>query len=303
MLITKLTQVIDSIDPYGHRRVNALQILFVIICLFFMNLFFSPPYFQQLIMIFMGAFLCTAEIINYNQRQIYVGVFCLLTIICAILINLVKEYNYASVLMVGFMLSSLYLAAKKFPQLFIMIIMLYMFSVAVVQIKVGGSYYVYINYILLLSVYTLVDIAFMNLFPRIYYFRVWLRAYCLSLQEIEQSIHNLVTNSGTTQTNHLIAMNKYTLSLNYKDHGFSARKTNILLLDLHNFLIVYKQNTTVAKPLELMQIAAICADIRKSIAHHSPIDLTTIQFINLPNNIANSLQQLIYIWNKLCLKT
>ena len=325
MFISKLSEFINKQDPYGQFRVNAFQTLVVLVCLFFVNFIFSPPHMQDLIAILSFGFIGSASMISYNKRQYMVAAFCIVGMIYAILINLVREYNLYTVLMVGFGMSSLFWLSRKIPMLAGMAAMVNMLGITMVKIKVGGNSYVYFNYIVLICFYLLLALAFMNIFPRIYYFRIWLRAYYLALGEFEIRFRALAHHDYTqaeAPLTHFIRLNSFTRELGYKEFGFSARRIDIILSQLCNYLIASRNNVVTLNSSGYLLLADACKELQAGISDNKSLNLLTQQFqdynhasyesINtnlnkdlyqqVPMHIISAFAKLTTLWNQLCLK-
>ncbi len=325
MFISRLSEFINRQDPYGQYRVNAFQTLVVLVCLFLVNFIFSPPHMQDLIAILSFGFIGSASMISYNKRQYMVAAFCIVGMIYAILINLVREYNLYTVLMVGFGMSSLFWLSRKIPMLAGMAAMVNMLGITMVKIKVGGNGYVYLNYVVLISFYLILALAFMNIFPRIYYFRIWLRAYYLALGEFEMRFRALAhqnhIQAGAPLT-HFIRLNSFTRELGYKEFGFPARRIDILLSQLCNYLIASRNSVVTLNSNGYLLLAEACKELQAGISCNKSLSFHTQQFskynnaafknINtdidkelnqqLPPHIISAFAKLATLWNQLCLK-
>lgn len=304
MFTSKLSNAINRYDPYGIMRVNALQSLMVTICILLVNFIFSPPYIQQLLPIFVVGLIASATSASYLRRQQIVIAFSIIAMIWTIAMNLVLNHNLASVLMTGFLLSGMFLIGKKIPLFASIAVLCYILGVVLPPIKSSGSIYAYYNFIAMTVVILILIIAFMNLFPRVYYLRIWVRAYSLCLKELAVSMRELTRDDTKIQNfTHLTAIYRITLGLTHKEYTFAARKVNISLLTIYKFFTTMRMGLLELNQAQLLEIAQTCENLYQKISHDQPLTQTISNTTELPRGIYYALNQLILQWNKLCSKT
>ena len=301
MYISKLSDAINRYDQYGIMRVNALQSLMVTICIFLVNFLFSPPYMQQLMPIFFIGLIAAATSPSFIRRQQIIIVITTIIVIWAIAMNLVLKHNIASVLMTGMLLSILFIIGKKIPVLATVAVVCYMICTSLPPINPSGNIYAYYNFIVMTAVFLLLVMVFMNLFPRVYYLRIWLRAYSLCLKELALALRELALGElNTKYFKHLTAIYRITSGLSNKEYTFAARKVNISLLRIYKFITAMRMAIIPLNTLQLLAIAQICDDLYQQITDDRPLQQLPANTANLPCGIYYALQQLILQWNKLC---
>lgn len=109
---------------------------------------------------------------SYVRRQQIVITFTGLAVIWYICVNLVVNHDLATVIVNGFLLSLLYWVGRKVPLFAAITLICYLSGIIIPPLKVSGSFYAYYNLIVMCIIYLVVIIAFMNLFPKVYYKRI-----------------------------------------------------------------------------------------------------------------------------------
>ncbi len=303
MFISKLCNALNRYDQYGIIRVNTFSSLYLTIAMFLLNFIFSPPHINQLLPIFLVGIVAAGSSPSYIRRQQIVVLFTGIALIWYICINLVVHHNLATVIMNGFLLSLVYSIGKKIPIFAAIALVCYLLSIILPPIKVSGSFAVYYNLIFMFSLYLLIVLMLMNLFPRVYYYRIWARALFLCLQElalIQRSLADGKINFAYPQ--HLIGIYRITSGLSQKEFTTDARRINISLLRLYTYLTSVKVQLMPLDAQALLGGAAVCDEICHKIAKGKAIPADTWQILNVPNGIKYAMQQLILGWNKACLK-
>ena len=303
MSISKLSEALNRYDQYGIIRVNTFCTLYLTICMFLVNFIFGPPHITQLLPIFLVGIVAAGSSASYIRRQYVVVTFACLAFIWYVCVNLVVNHNLATVIMNCFLLSCVYWLGRKKPIFAAIALVCYLLGVILPPLKVSGSFYVYYNLIFMFALYLLVVIMFMNLFPRVYYNRIWVRAFslCLSeLAEIQRTIASGETSIGNTK--HLSGIYKITSGLSQKEFTFAARRVNISLLRIYTYIITLRAQVLTIQPQVLLQSADLCEALQQKISLGQLIKAEPAQIADLPSGIKYALQQLIKVWNKTCSK-
>lgn len=303
MFTSKLSNAINRYDQYGIMRVNALQSVMVTICMFLVNFIFGPPYMDQLLPIFLIGIIAASSSPSYIRRQQIIAIFVALAIIWYICVNLVVNHNLATVIMNGFLLSVVFWLGKKIRVFAAIALVCYLLGILLPPLNVSGSFYIYYNLITMCAIYLVAVLAFMNLFPKIYYKRIWVRALYLCLNElvvIQRSIASGETNFANSQ--HLIGIYRITSSVTQKEFTFAARRTNISLLRIYTYMTTLRTQLLLINPQALLHSADLCENLCEKISQGEIIQANALLIPGLPNGIKFALQQLIMIWNRTCLK-
>lgn len=303
MFISKLSNVINRYDQYGIMRVNALQSLMVTICIFLVNFIFGPPYINQLLPIFLIGIIAGSGSPSYIRRQQIIAIFVIIAIIWYICVNLVVNHNLATVIVNGFLLCVMFWLGKKIPIFAAIALICYLLGLILPPLNVSGSFYVYYDFISMCGIYLIIVLAFMNLFPKIYYQRIWIRAFYLCLQELSTIQRQLA--SGETNfvnSKHLIGMYRITSSVTQKEFTLAIRRTNISLLRIYTYMTTLRTQLLPINPQALIHGANLCDELCQNIVSGNKIDVNSGLITELPNEIKFALQQLTRVWNKTCLK-
>jgi hypothetical protein len=240
---------------------------------------------------------------SYIRRQQTVVVFTVLAIIWYICVNLVVNHNLATVIMNGFLLSLLFWLGRKIPLFAAIALVCVLLGIILPPLKVSGSFYLYYNLIVMCGVYLLITLAFMNLFPRIYYNRIWVRAFYLSLNElanIQRALAHGETNFANSK--HLIGIYRITSGLTQKEFTLGARRVNISLLRIYTYMTTLRTKLLPINPQALLQSADLCDLLYKKITNREMLQPNALQVTDLPDGIKYALQQLIIVWNRTCSK-
>jgi hypothetical protein len=303
MFISRLSEALNRYDPYGIIRVNTFQTFYLTICIFLVNFIFGPPYINQLLPIFLMGIIAAGSSPSYIRRQQTVVVFTVLAIIWYICVNLVVNHNLATVIMNGFLLSLLFWLGRKIPLFAAIALVCVLLGIILPPLKVSGSFYLYYNLIVMCGVYLLITLAFMNLFPRIYYNRIWVRAFYLSLNElanIQRALAHGETNFANSK--HLIGIYRITSGLTQKEFTLGARRVNISLLRIYTYMTTLRTKLLPINPQALLQSADLCDLLYKKITNREMLQPNALQVTDLPDGIKYALQQLIIVWNRTCSK-
>ena len=303
MSISKLSDALNKYDQYGIIRVNTFHTLYVFICIFLVNFMFGPPYINQLLPIFGMGIIAAAASPSHIRKQQIVVLFIVIAIIWYICVNLVVNHNLATVIVNGFLLSLLYWLGRKIQFFAAIALICYLLGLILPPLNVSGNFDVYYNLIVMCIIYLIVIIAFMNLFPRVYYNRIWARAFYLCLHEsvtIQRTLAAGETNFANSK--HLIGLYRITSGLTQKEFTFSARRVNISLLHISSYMTALRTQILPINSQALLQSADICEQLCQKITLSESIQADYLAIADLPDGIKFSLQQLIIVWNKICLK-
>lgn len=303
MFISKLSEALNRYDQYGIIRVNTFQTVYVIICLFLVNFIFGPPYMNQLLPILGIGIIASGTSPSYRRRQQIVAFFVVIAIVWYICVNLVVNHNLATVIVNGFLLSLLFWLGKKIPLFAGIALICYLLGIILPPLKVSGNFGVYYNLIVMCAIYLIVVIAAMNLFPRIYYNRIWARAVYLSLAELSNILRLLACGEyNFASSKHLIGLYRITSGLTQREFTFSGRRVNIALLRIYSYLTTLKMQLLPINSQSLLAVADFCDKLGTQITCGEKISANAWLIEDVPDNIKFALQQLILVWNKTCSK-
>lgn len=180
MYISKLIHTIETYDPYGIHRVNGIKVVYVLLILFAVNgLFYIPnPYFY---FFYVPITAMTAEVQGAtiaDKFKLFIGVTAG-TIIMVVIFNSLYTYPLFFIFFSYLATFSLYwLVLHKHPtKLLIVPIILSLVSYSLNYRTINGDDYAIINHAITTLVAMTIVIAALLLFPRSFYYRIWLRAF------------------------------------------------------------------------------------------------------------------------------
>ena len=303
MFISKLSNALNRYDQYGIIRVNTLHTLYLTICIFLINFIFSPPFITQLMPIFLMGIIAAGSSPSYIRRQQIVAVFTALAIIWFVCVNLVANHNLATLLVNIFLLSVLYWIGRKIPIFGAIALVCYILGIILPPLNVSGSFYVYYNLVVMCGIYLIAIIACMNLFPRIYYHRIWVRAFYLCLTELAKIQRSIAEGEiKFSNSKHLIGLYRITSGLTRTEFKFGARRVNISLLRLYTYMTTLRTGLFSVNQQTLLEGAQLCDNLSQKICNGEKLNISAFTINGLPNEIKYALQQLILVWNRTCLK-
>lgn len=301
MYLSTISDAINRHDQYGILRVNAFQSFVVSVCIFLVNFIFSPPYMQQLMPMFFVGLVGAATSPSFVRRQLIVITVTVIIAIWLMATSLVIKHNAASVLLTGFLISLTFLLGKKIPLLGGLAVTFFMADAMLPQISPSGSLYAYYNFIVMTAIFLLLVIVFMNFFPKVYYLRIWVRAYCLCLKELASAMRALANGEMDARSlKHIPALYRITAGLSKRENNFATRKVNILLLRIYKYFTSMRMDLLPLNTLQLLEMANIFDELYQKISDGLPLSQIPANTTNLPAKIYYAVQQLILQWNKLC---
>ena len=301
----KLRSVLNRHDPYGMMQVSAAQITFVTISLFLINFIFSIPDFNTIFFLPAFGLITIGTDHSFDLRIRHLAIFCLITVIYAVLLSIVQSYQYLIILIVGIAIFTLYIISKKYRYPPLMVPLIHVSAYTFFIFPFGGDWsHIYVFFIDSLMI-TALTIALMSVFPRIYFFRVWLRSLQFSVQELEHQIHTIIANQAKHgQLAHLIAMEGFTYALSYKEYGFAARKITLRFMSFYEFIMAVLCHYQPITTLELLELANVLSRLYHAIPSYQPLE--TITFTPNTNDQVLTIQKktrsLVMEWNRLCQK-
>lgn len=307
-LISRWLLALDHYDPYGFMRVSAMQAVTVILVLFMVNFVFSPFAMTTALQIPVFGIIATSIEKSFINRIRNVAVFCCLCIAYAFLLAMVEEYRFLVVILVGVFIFTLFMLSKyKFPFMLGMVALVQVVGYTLLKIPEGANFNILINYALSYTLASLIGLATMYFFPRIYFFRVWLRIVQATLREFEQRF--ILTAAGTVLLEkltfvHFVQMYDYTPRLSYREHGLFARKVALLLVAIYAFTVVTYTKIEAIDVGCIFELAGACKKMREAMDNLQPV--TEFEFKTGELNpqliqVYSQLNLLRSYWNRACL--
>ena len=307
MLLAKLKTVLNNYDPYGIFRVNTLQGGTMVILLFLINAVYRIPNFNVTMQLPLYCLMATGMVFGYANRLKNALIFCTVCTCYAILLSIVHNYRMLTVFTVGACIAFFFaLAKKKVPQLLPMIAAIQAVTYTAFIVPYG-DWFQLTRAALTLFLMGVLTLGLFAIFPRVYFFRVWLRIIYLTIEELAEKLdqfNHQELNSEQLVFKHLNRIHEYTQALGYKEHGFAARRVSIYIVDIYTVFIGLVSNITSADKDELHQVSNMCRVLCKRMSESQP--LHNLIFIPSTNTSVLLLQKNIHgitkVWNQLCLK-
>lgn len=304
-MVSALQKALNSYDPYGFMQVSAAQASFVTVGLFLINFAFALPNFTDVFILPAFGLIIIATERDFDRRIIQFIIFCLLSIIYGILLTIVHEYRYFVVITVGIVIFSYYMLSKKLDYLKFMIPFIQAVAYTHYIIPHGGNWsqlmVLIINNIAILAC----AVGLLCLFPRIYFFRIWLRALQYTLKEFETNIsafNSKQLDINQTITKHLLEMQDFSYALGKKAHGFSAQKIALRCMSIYVFFIAVINQVQPVTKHELQELSHVFSRLYHVISINKTLE--HIQFVPTENEqllkIHRKLLGIIREWNRLC---
>lgn len=308
ILLEKITNVVNAYDPYGNLRVNTLQSMVMLSFLVMLNAIINLPQFNSILTIALFGVWSINSIVGYEARIKGLCIFSGVIIPYALLLGLVHNDTVTTILLTGLVIFFLFkLARNRFPQLLAMIPLIQILDYTMLKIPVArwGNLFHWAGVYLLAC---LLMIGFLIIFPRIYFFRIWLRAVYLAVEELENRLkfceESPEFSIAQPTLKHLPRILEFTSMLSNKDYGFSARRIGLKVMSLSAASMALISKTTQLDTDDIDQLRILFEKLRYGMANTKPVE--NISSIKTTNGFCMQFYQdicyIIHVWNQLCLK-
>ncbi|MES2204982.1 MAG: hypothetical protein V4496_07160 [Pseudomonadota bacterium] len=307
-IVEKLKHALDAYDPYGNYRVNTFQCVVAVSCLFMLNALFNFPRFNGVIYLPVFGVLALLMSIGYAGRLKAMVIYSVTTIVYALLLSLTHNSPWVTVLVVGVVILTFFSVAKKrVPELLWMIPLVHIAAYTSLKAPDAGLDQL-LHWVLACTGVSILTLLLLALFPRIYFFRIWLRVLHYSITELKERLNgyeqNIVISASQLLFTHVARMPAYTAMLSNKEHGFSARRISLKLASIYSGLAALNDQLTELKKTECNELNNLCQEFCVALSNNLP--LTHLVFIESDNRFFITLRQdlcyIIEVWNRLCLK-
>ncbi len=308
-MFQQIKKAIHHYDPYGFMQVSAIQAVVITVVLFFVNFFFTPFVFSSALQLPIIGIFTTALEKNFDLRIRNVIVYCLMCALYSFILSTIIQYRALTVFISGAIVFGLFmLCKKKYPFILGMITLMQVVVYTQLRIDYGGNFTILLNYGLSFLLATAIGVIIMYLYPRVYFYRVWLKTLAYTLNEFADNFTGLATKKSTVDSlsfMHFFQMYEHTVSLGYKEHGFRARKLALRVTNIYSHLIVCAKNSGGQTPSTLSELADVCRQLAQAIDGDRSLDDVVMPEAKkgekLPP-ITMDLSYLISDWNYLCLR-
>lgn len=309
MFISKLGNLLDSYDIYGEYRVNALKILYIIIILFICNLIFAPHHaILNFILIPILAILIETTLVGARLKIIGTIVFCILSAATMLVYDL--TYQHPTLFTVIVLFSSIliyYLSITKYPYLFgaePFILCIGFLS----GHKAGNSnLYEAFNGLTTLAFGVLLILGLLILFPRWFYYRLWLRAFYFSVVGIRDTLELSLEDQRSKFTRlhrHLIKMDQYAKTVGHQRYNFSLTKINLCICKLCGYIVISENINMIDRQLRIQRGVEILNTLITAIASDKPfmgdLDKIISNYHDESSLVGVYFKNIILSWNNLC---
>ncbi|HRG63603.1 MAG TPA: hypothetical protein PLP75_11390 [Burkholderiales bacterium] len=307
-MLKKISATIHAYDPYGFMQVSAMQAVTVTLVLFAVNFCFAPFAFGQALQLPIIGIFTTALEKNFNLRIRNVAIYCCMCTLYSFILSSIIEYRWLTVLVVGVVIFGLFiLCQRKFPYILGMITLMQVVVYTQLRINLGGNWNIWINYGTSFLLAMAVGISVMCLYPRIYFYRVWLRCFSFALLEFSANLELLaVKSNGASELVfvHFFQMYDYTMSLGYQEHGFAARRVGLRMALLYVHILELAHFSEAENAPAVQELARACQELSLVINQGRTLDYPEFMVnINVSfNSINQNMKCLISEWNRQCLK-
>lgn len=300
MFISRLIHTVEHYDPYGMHRLNGMKVVYVFFVLSLVNVFFNIPnvYFYYF---YIPMTSMSAEVIAERVEDKYKAFITTMLGSCVmvLLFNMFSPYTLFFLFAVFVCSSVLYLMALRWGNFFIPIvpIILALAAYSLLYPDLNMNFRMAVNNAVTTLFALFIALCALILFPLSYYYRLWLRAFVLLLQEILNNLI-LIFEKNTTQsifvqghTRHLMI---FSMMLPRKLPTQAILKLNLLVNRLHLESCVDKSSVV---SLEKHELNLLIQELKKFIQA-----VRAERMYRLDKSRHPMLLKLVQTWNYLCLK-
>lgn len=308
-MFSRIVELADDYDPYGFMLVSALQALTVALVLFFVYFLFTPYAMESALQLPILGLFTTVPERSFNLKIRNVAVYCLMCMLYSFLLSSIMEYRLLTVFVVGGVVFGLFMLCKyKLPYILGMITLMQVVVYSQLRINYAGNIHMMINYGISFVAVSALGLLIMYLFPRVYFYRVWVRSLYKTIHEFEMILSQGAQQQITLnqlEFNHFFQMHDFTSSLSYRENGWVARKIALLVVILYSHIITLFNRIEDDLDREILaELSLCCAGLVAAIKDEQPL-----KFIELANNLDSDIKLvqynfnlLIKYWNQACLK-
>lgn len=296
MFISTLKNLIEKYDLYGEHRLNALKGVYILAILetFHMMYSVSNPYFNFFYVPLTALTVeMTADTLASKYRLFFHATMG--AIVAVFLFNMFVPYPLLFIIFVLCYSITHYIIALHFVKsIFVPIpIALSLAAYSLAYGELNTDFYVALNDAIISLAAMLLCLSALVLFPRSYYYRLWLRAYIWMLKQIIDNLKTVQNNQivPVIVQGHLINMLKYANMLPRKLPVMSILKINLLVNDLRVLSCVMDKKAV--NPDELNNLIEHLSLFVEAVITESPF------YIHQENK---SFDKMMRAWNVICLK-
>lgn len=261
MFTLKLVKWFNRYDLYGEYRLNAFKGLFVLIILFGLNVIFKP-YNSGYYFVTFGAYTVMAEMLTVNPRKKILSVIIYSTILAfsLVVLGLLSVFPFCYLAFAFIFIAVLYsIVLYKFESFYLAATLIVVLAILLSD-GASNNFYVELNNLITMFFSLLVIIVLILVFPKSYYYRIWLRAFFLELQSINHKLELLIDNLANEAPitphiapAHIVKMNQYSQLLPKQIYSYSTLRINVALISLLGFIALINTSYVVSKEVVLLK--------------------------------------------------
>ncbi len=300
MFISRLIRTVEHYDPYGMHRLNGMKVVYLFFALSLGNVFFNIPnvYFYYF---YIPITSMSAEVVAERVEDKYKAFITTMLGSClmVLLFNMVSPYPLFFLFSVFVCSSLLYLIALRWGRFFIPLvpIILGLAAYSFLYADLNMNFHMAMNNAVSTLFALAIALCALILFPQSYYYRLWLRAFILLLQEI---LNNLIfldeknTKKSIVVQGHTRHLMIFSMMLPRKLPTQAILKVNLLVNRLHLESCVEKSSIVLLEKHELNLLIQQLKKFIQAVSAERPYMLSETSH--------PMLLKLVKTWNYLCLK-
>lgn len=299
MFISKLIHIIEVYDPYGEHRVNGVKAVYVLLILFSVNFIFSIPnpyfYFFYTPITSMAAEIAGDTIRRKNLLLFY----CILwSAVSSFLFDLFSVSPFFPIFVFFYSYFLYSIAVKsRMHRIVIAPVALSLGAYSLLYGAINQDYYIILNNFLTTLVSMSLVFAALALFPRGYYYRLWLRALGLFLDQMMGYLSLMASNKRIVfdpVRGHLIHLVRFSSMLPRSFPLSSIWDINLLVNQLYLLICVAEPDRIMMEGEKIQLILQKLRVLSHAVEQERPCDLAATPWV-----VVN---KLVTSWNVLCLK-
>ncbi len=299
MFISKLIHTIEEYDAYGLHRINGIKVVYVLLVLFVLNgLVYIPDAYFYLFYIPMTAM--TAEVQGRTLQQkyeLFIGTM-LGSISMIYLFNLMYPFPLWFLFFAFLATLLLYtlVLRKHESHLIIVPIILSLTSYSLNYHFDNADIYAILNHVITSTLAMLVVLGALLLFPRSFYYRIWLRALYALVKGCYDNFNAIQHQQVPKEwSQHLVQMVTYACMVPRCMPTYSILKISLLVNKLYLLSTVADKPLTRLSPRRLQSYVDNLKDVQRAIYDEKPCMCKVEE--------EGDVFKLIQSWNYLCQKS
>lgn len=299
MFISKLIHTIEQYDPYGVHRINGIKVVYVLLVLFVVNgLVYIPDAYFYLFYVPITAM--TAEVQGRTLRQKYelfiwamigaIGMICLFNVMYPFPLWFLFFAFLATLLMYKLVLR------KHENHLILVPIILSLVSYSLNYRVDNGDLYAILNHAMTSIIAMFVILGALVLFPRSFYYRIWLRALYWMVKGCHDNFSAIQHHEAPKElSQHMVGIVTFSCMVSRRMPTYAILKISLLIHKLYVLSIVADKPLTRLSPQRVQYYVDTLQDLQRAIYNEKPCVFEAQE--------ERDVLKLIHSWNYLCQKS